>query len=104
MLEPKVNVNGYQIGPMLLQIGPMLLQIGIVLYCIDSLFSVKGPMLLGDGVNLLSKWLLKPFIFSPTLSVQRKNLKKNIFNKSSCGACIWDTKIEMERLSNNACC
>ena len=82
-LEPKVNVNGYQIGPMLLQIGPMLL---------------------GDGVNLISKWLLKPFIFSPTLSVQRKNLKKNIFNKSSCGACIWDTKIEMERLSNNACC
>ena len=32
MLKPKVNVNGYQIG----------------------------PMLLGDGMNLLSKWLLKP--------------------------------------------
>ena len=32
MLKPKVNVNGYQID----------------------------PMLLGDGMNLLSKWLLKP--------------------------------------------
>lgn len=39
LLEPKVNVKGHQIG----------------------------QMLLGDGENLLPKWLVKPYIFSPTL-------------------------------------
>ena len=50
LLEPKVNVNGHQIG----------------------------QMLLGDGVNLLSKWLLKPCIFSPTVAAREKNLSKNL--------------------------
>ena len=50
LLEPKVNVNGHQIA----------------------------QMLLGDGVNLLSKWLLKPYIFSATVAAREKNLSKNL--------------------------
>ena len=50
LLEPKVNVTGHQIS----------------------------PMLLGNGVNLLSV--------------------------RQTGACIWDTKSEIKRLINNAFC
>ena len=49
LLEPKANVNGHQIG----------------------------PMLLGNGVNLLSKWILNQYIFRPTLTAQERNLNKN---------------------------
>ena len=50
LLEPKVNVKGHQIG----------------------------QMLLGDGENLLPKWLVKPYIFSPTLWAQEKILNENL--------------------------
>ena len=33
-----------------------------------------SPMLLGDKVNVLLKWLLKLYILSPTLSPPEKNL------------------------------
>ena len=37
-----------------------------------------GPMLLGDGADLLSKWILKPYVFNPTFSAEEKNLNKNL--------------------------
>lgn len=50
LLEPKVNVNVHQVGPMLIE----------------------------DRKILLSKWLPRPYIFNPTLSAQEKNLTKNL--------------------------
>ena len=63
-----------------------------------------SPILLQDGITPLSKWLLKLYMFSPTLSTQEKKLQKTFtFSKSNCGACICDTKIEMERHIGNVC-
>ena len=77
LLELKVNVSGHQMGRKLLR----------------------------DGINSLSKWLLKPYIFSLSLSFSPKEKleQKFIFSKSNCGGCICDTKIERDRLINNAC-
>lgn len=50
LLEPKVNVNGHQLDPILLE----------------------------DGINVLSKWLVKLYIFGPTLSAQENDLNKNL--------------------------
>ena len=50
LLEPKVNINGHQLDPILFE----------------------------DGINLLSKWLVKLYIFGPTLSAQENDLNKNL--------------------------
>ena len=50
LLESKVNLNGTQMDPMFLR----------------------------DVINPMSNWLLKPNVFSPTLSAQEKNFSKNL--------------------------
>ena len=69
-LESKVNVNGHQIGPVVLE----------------------------DGVNLLSKWLLNPYAFR-TLSAKNKNF---IFSNINYRAFICDNNCEIESFIKNA--
>ena len=53
LLQLKVNVNGHQLDPILFE----------------------------DGINLLSKWLVKLYIFGPTLSAQENDLNKNLSSR-----------------------
>ena len=48
-----------------------------------------SPMLLGDKVNLLLKWLLKLYILSPALSPPEKNLYKNLFSSRVTVECVF---------------
>ena len=50
----------------------------------ESNYSHSGPVLLRDGVYPLSKWILKPYIFSPTKnnSGQTLSAHKESFNKN----------------------
>ena len=54
--------------------------------CLDILHYVNGhqigPMLLADVADLLSRWILKPYVFNPTLSALEKNLNKNLSSTS----------------------